>query len=49
MTFDLYRLPSGEIVPVDATASKGLQTITFTLRGGRIVKATLVSKGESDV
>jgi len=36
-----YRLPSGEVVMVDATAAKGAATIGFTLKGGEVVEATL--------
>jgi hypothetical protein len=43
MTFDRYRLPDGRVVNVDSTASKGAQTIGFTLIGGTIVTATLVA------
>lgn len=41
MDFDTYRLPDGRIVPVDASASKGLPTIGFTLKGGKVVDAVL--------
>lgn len=37
-----YRLPSGEVVRVDATATKGEPIIDFTQRDGSIVKATVV-------
>lgn len=39
MTFEMYRLPDGRVVPVDATASKGARTIGFTLTGGEVVTA----------
>lgn len=38
----LYRLPSGEIVRVDATAAKGAQTMGFTLADGSIVQVERV-------
>ncbi len=41
-TFDYYRLPDGCVVPVDASASKGADYITYTLKGGRIVVAMIV-------
>lgn len=46
MPFDYYRLPSGEVVPVDATASKGARAIGFTEKSGRIVTAVLVRSVE---
>jgi hypothetical protein len=39
MPFQAYRLPSGQIVDVDATAAKGARIIDFTLAGGEIVQA----------
>jgi len=39
---DAYRLPSGEVVRCDASATKGARVIDFTLKGGQIVQATLV-------
>jgi hypothetical protein len=42
MDFELYRLPNGRIIRVDATASKGAKVIGFTEVGGRVVDATLV-------
>jgi hypothetical protein len=39
---DKYRLPDGAIVPVDATATKGVQTTDFTMRDGKIVKMEYV-------
>ncbi len=43
MTFTLYRLPDGTVVPVDSTAAKNAPVIGFTLAGGQIVDATIVS------
>jgi len=43
MVFEAYRLPDGQVVNVDATASKGAAVIGFTLKGGRIVDAVLVT------
>ncbi len=39
MTFESYRLPSGELVNVDATAAKAELFITFQLKGGQVVTA----------
>lgn len=39
MTFDKYRLPNGDIVNVDATATKGELSIDFTMADGSIVRA----------
>lgn len=39
MTFDKYRLPNGDVVNVDATATKGDLSIDFTLADGTIVRA----------
>lgn len=44
MDFELYRLPDGRIIPVDATASKGAKVIGFTEKGGRVVDAEFVAK-----
>ena len=48
-TFDRYRLPDGSIVRIDASASKGLATIDFTLKGGAIVLATKVPESREFV
>lgn len=47
MDFEMYRLPDGRVVPVDASASKGAATIGFTLKGGRIVTAVHVPSTSS--
>ena len=39
MTLLPYRLPNGRVVLVDATATKGVGLIDFTLADGRIVFA----------
>jgi hypothetical protein len=44
MTFTLYRLPDGRIVPVDSTAAKQASRIGFTLIGGKIVQAVKVER-----
>lgn len=47
MTFELYRLPLGRIVSVDASASKGAPEIEFTLADGRIVTAVKVTTNQN--
>lgn len=37
--FELYTLPDGRVVRVDASASKGASVIGFTLASGRVVEA----------
>lgn len=38
-----YLLPDGRIVPVRFDACRGCRCITFTLQGGEVVYAVLVS------
>ncbi len=40
VTYTLYLLPDGFIVPVDSTVAKGELFVTFQLKGGSIVEAT---------
>lgn len=42
MTFETYRLPSGEIVRIDSELARGAAVIDFTLKGGSIVQAARV-------
>lgn len=41
-TFESYRLPDGSVVPVDASASRGARFIAYQLKGGTVVRASLV-------
>jgi hypothetical protein len=40
--WELYRLPDGTRVRVDATVSRGAETIGYTLVGGEVVEARAV-------
>lgn len=42
MTYEDYRLPSGDVVRVDATAAKAALFISFQLKGGEVVSAERV-------
>lgn len=44
--FDYYRGPNGEVLPVQATASKGQKTISFTTREGKQVDIELIRAAE---
>lgn len=41
-TFELYTLPNGDTVRIDATVSRGAATITYQMIGGEVVTATAV-------
>jgi len=43
MTTSTYKLPDGRFIEVDSTACKGHGLIDFTLVGGKIVYAVLVT------
>lgn len=41
-----YQLPDGRIVPVDSTATKGIKSFQFQMKGGKMVTATRIDQPE---